>query len=115
MEEIIRYLILGSLAAIAWRDAEKSQDKTRGINHVAAQISTGYLPNKSAWQYSQCHIASFDHILLNLISPERLIFTLDQVYTSQSSSMQFFPSSLLSLLYFEHSRGMLLPYVNRSK
>jgi len=61
MEEIIRYLILGSLAAIVWRDAGKSQDKTRGINHVAAQISTGYLPNKSAWHYSQCHIASFDH------------------------------------------------------
>jgi uncharacterized membrane protein SirB2 len=52
MEEIIWYLILGSLAAIAWRDAGKNQDKTRGINHVTAQISTGYLPNKSAWRYS---------------------------------------------------------------
>jgi len=52
MEEIIRYLILGSLAANACRDAGKSQDKTRGINHVAARISTGYLPNKSVWPYS---------------------------------------------------------------
>ena len=48
MEEIIRYLILGSLAAIAWRNVGKRQDKTRGINHVAAQISTGYLPKKVA-------------------------------------------------------------------
>jgi hypothetical protein len=51
MEEII-YLILGSLAAIAWRDAGKNQEKTRGINHFEAQISTGYLPNESAWRYS---------------------------------------------------------------
>ena len=47
-EETIRYLIFVSLAAFAWRDAGKSQDKTSGINHVAAQISNGYLPNKSA-------------------------------------------------------------------
>jgi hypothetical protein len=53
IEEIIRYLIFGSNAATAWRDAGKNQEKTRGIiNHVTAQISTGYLPNERAWRYS---------------------------------------------------------------